>query len=178
MRPNPSRTSMSAYCAERLIRGRRRLGMMGPRSPIIKSGPQAISCGQREVLAAMARLAKVIVPTRVPTLPSRYRNGGCGSGLLVVPDEPDGDSQLRHWHRCIPVGQSIDDRSRLDRAMPRARSRSVNLPYGAKRRSAAPKSVAWYACPGAGRDRLAGWVCSNRPNGALAAFFRILSQLP
>ena len=76
------------------------LGMMGPRSPIIKSGPQAISCGQREVLAAMARLAKVIVPTRVPTLPSRYRNGGYGSGLLVVPDEPDGDSQLRHWHRC------------------------------------------------------------------------------
>ena len=69
---------MSAYCAERLIRGRRRLGMMGPRSPIIKSGPQAISCGQREVLAAMARLAKVIVPTRVPTLPSRYRNGGTG----------------------------------------------------------------------------------------------------
>ena len=52
--------------------------MMGPRSQIIKSGPQAISCGQREVLAAMARLAKVIVPTRVPTLPSRYRNGGYG----------------------------------------------------------------------------------------------------
>ena len=47
--------------------------MMGPRSPIIKSGPQAISRDQREVLAAMARLAKVIVPTRVPTLPSRYR---------------------------------------------------------------------------------------------------------
>ena len=108
--------------------------MMGPRSPIIKSGPQAISCGQREVLAAMARLAKVIVPNRVPTLPSRYRNGGYGSGLLVVPDEPDGDPQLSHWHRCIPVGQSIDDRSRLDRAMPRARSRSVNLLYGAKRR--------------------------------------------
>ena len=101
--------------------------MMGPRSPIIKSGPQAISCGQREVPAAMARLAKVIVPNRVPTLPSRYRNGGYGSGLLVVPDEPDGDPQLSHWHRCIPVGQSIDDRSRLDRAMPRARSRSVNL---------------------------------------------------
>ena len=133
-------------CRERLIRGRRWPVMMGPRSPIIKSGPQAISCGQREVPAAMARLAKVIVPNRVPTLPSRYRNGGYGSGLLVVPDEPDGDPQLSHWHRCIPVGQSIDDRSRLDRAMPRARSRSVNLLYGAKRRSASPKSVACYVC--------------------------------
>ena len=145
--------------------------MMGPRSPIIKSGPQAISCGQREVLAAMARLAKVIVPNRVPTLPSRYRNGGYGSGLLVVPDEPDGDPQLSHWHRCIPVGQSIDDRSRLDRAMPRARSRSVNLLYGAKRRSASPKSVACYVCLWAGRDRSAGWESSNTPIGEVCLFF-------
>ena len=144
---------------------------MGPRSPIIKSGPQAISCGQREVLAAMARLAKVIVPTRVPTLPSRYRNGGYGSGLLVVPDEPDGDSQLRHWHRCIPLGQSIDGRSRLDRAMPRARSRSVNLLYGAKRRSASPKSVAWYVCLWAGRDRPAGWESSTTPIREVCLFF-------
>ena len=150
---------------------------MGPRSPIIKSGPQAISCGQREVLAAMARLAKVIVPTRVPTLPSRYRNGGYGSGLLVVPDEPDGDSQLRHWHRCIPVGQSIDDRSRLDRAMPRARSRSVNLLYGAKRRSASPKSVARYLCLWAGRDRPAGWKSSNTPIGEVCLFFRYFNAL-
>ena len=70
---NSSQTFVSAYVPlERLIRGRRWPAMMGPRSPIIKSGPQAISCGQRQVLAAMARLAKVIVPTRVPTLPSRY----------------------------------------------------------------------------------------------------------
>ena len=118
-----------------------------------------------------APCAKVIVPTRVPTLPSRYRNGGYGSGLLVVPDEPDGDSQLRHWHRCIPVGQSIDDRSRLDRAMPRARSRSVNLLYGAKRRSASPKSVARYLCLWAGRDRPAGWESSNTPIGEVWLFF-------
>ena len=68
--------------------------MMGPRSPIIKSGPQAISCGQREVPAAMARLANVIVPTRVPTLPSRPRTASKSSGLVVALSDPDGDPQL------------------------------------------------------------------------------------
>ena len=110
--------------------------MMGPRSPIIKSGPQAISCGQREVPAAMARLAKVIVPTRVPTLPSRPRTASKSSGLVVALSDPDGDPQLSHWHRSMSLGQVIDPGSRFDPATPLSGSPSIKLLYASKGRSA------------------------------------------
>ena len=150
--------------------------MMGPRSPIIKSGPQAISCGQREVPAAMARLAKVIVPTRVPTLPSRPRTASKSSGLVVALSDPDGDPQLSHWHRSMSLGQVIDPGSRFDPAMPLSGSPSIKLLHGPKARSASTKSVARCACLGVRREAPAGRIWPYGPNGALRAFFGSLTD--
>ena len=78
----------------------------------------------------MAHLAKMIVPVRVPTLPSRPRTASKSSGLVVALSDPDGDPQLSHWHRSMSLGQVIDPGSRFDPAMPLSGSPSINCYTG------------------------------------------------
>ena len=106
----------------------------------------------------MAHLAKMIVPVRVPTLPSRPRTASKSSGLVVALSDPDGDPQLSHWHRSMALGQIIDYGSSFEPAMPLSGSPTIKLLYGSKGRSASTKSVVRCACLGVRREVPAGRI--------------------